>query len=287
MHQIIVTDDEPSVLKFIMKTLKESDTDYLLRASTSSEQTLRILEKVRPDLMITDWQMPGLSGIELIRIVRERYSLQELPIIIISGVMISSVNASEGLQVLATDFLRKPIGSEELLARVSNALMMKEMYEEIKRSNAENLLLKEEQKKYFEELLAEKEKQLKQLGRSIRQKHLLLDQFRRKFEEFNSILTQEPDDISGLAFIAPEQEWASFRMELESLQPGFFDKIQRFDPTANERRIMAYIRVGLSSKEVASLMGVSMEAAKKARQRLRKKLNAEDDRELEKILTEL
>jgi len=75
-------------------------------------------------------------------------------------------------------------------------------------------------------------------------------------------------------------------MEFEKLNPGFFDRIRNLYPDFSEQfiRLSAFLRIELSTKEIAQLMNVSVAAVNKNRQRLRKKLNLEAEADLKAFM---
>lgn len=79
-----------------------------------------------------------------------------------------------------------------------------------------------------------------------------------------------------------DQNWKSFSVEFEKINPGFFDRIRNSYPDFSEQfiRLSAFLRIDLSTKEIAQLMNVSVAAVNKSRQRLRKKLNLEAEADL-------
>lgn len=86
-----------------------------------------------------------------------------------------------------------------------------------------------------------------------------------------------------------DQDWHKFRTTFEEVHPGFFDRIQSEFPqlTDHDIRLSAYLRINLSSREIAGLMNVSLDATNKGRQRLRKKLNLEAEADLNGFLISL
>ncbi|MBK6346606.1 MAG: tetratricopeptide repeat protein [Bacteroidales bacterium] len=86
-----------------------------------------------------------------------------------------------------------------------------------------------------------------------------------------------------------DQDWLKFRTTFENVHPGFFDGLKQEFPqlTDHDIRLSAYLRINLSSREIAGLMNVSLDATNKSRQRLRKKLNLEAEADLTVFLTSL
>jgi predicted DNA-binding protein YlxM (UPF0122 family) len=83
-----------------------------------------------------------------------------------------------------------------------------------------------------------------------------------------------------------DQDWRKFRVTFAEVHDGFFDRLQSSFPqlTDHDVRISAYLRLNLSSREIAGLMNVTQEATNKSRQRLRKKLNLEPEADLREFL---
>lgn len=86
-----------------------------------------------------------------------------------------------------------------------------------------------------------------------------------------------------------DQDWYKFKTTFQEVHPGFFDRIQTGFPqlTDHDIRLSAYLRINLSSREIAGLMNVSLDATNKSRQRLRKKLNLEAEADLTSFLVSL
>jgi two-component system KDP operon response regulator KdpE len=112
----LIVDDEPQVLRLLRTSLTERG--YEVATAGSGEDALAALEHRMPDVVILDLVMPGLSGLDVCRIVRERSAV---PIIVLSarGDEHDKVRA---LDLGADDYLTKPFGMEELLARIRVAL---------------------------------------------------------------------------------------------------------------------------------------------------------------------
>jgi tetratricopeptide (TPR) repeat protein len=86
-----------------------------------------------------------------------------------------------------------------------------------------------------------------------------------------------------------DQDWHKFRLTFEEVHPGFFDRLQLNHPqlTDHDIRLSSYLRINLSSREIAGLMNVSLDATNKGRQRLRKKLELEPEADLNEFLRSL
>ena len=121
MKKILVVDDATFMQKAITSMLSEQ---YETVCVSSGEEALAIYEKERPDLILTDLVMPGMTGLEFQRILREKYP-EQVPIIFISADE-NEENESRGLESGALDFIRKPFRKEVLLRRVGNVIRQME-----------------------------------------------------------------------------------------------------------------------------------------------------------------
>ncbi len=135
-HKILVIDDQPDNLKIIVDYLKDSGTDYTILKAPNGKIACKIAEKKMPDLIITDWEMPEMNGIETINYLKGNEKTKDIPIIMASGVMTLSKNLKMALEAGAVDYIKKPIDKTELIARVHSMLKLADSYKEIKLLNA-------------------------------------------------------------------------------------------------------------------------------------------------------
>ena len=113
---ILVVDDEPQITRVLRTAL--TGTGYEVRTADDGHTGLRVAREWQPDLVITDVSMPNMSGIELCRQLRAESAL---PIIVLS-VKGEEQTKVEALDAGADDYVTKPIGMDELLARVRRNL---------------------------------------------------------------------------------------------------------------------------------------------------------------------
>ncbi|THU39285.1 tetratricopeptide repeat protein [Niastella caeni] len=147
------------------------------------------------------------------------------------------------------------------------------------------------------ELLNNAVLQLNYYIESVREKNQLIDQFKQEIEHLNTLpeqnmLSQEKEEIAGKLrqySILTEEDWTEFRSLFEKVQIGFFDKLkQQFpDLTPSEQRLLALMKLKLSKREMAGMLGIAPDSIKKTRQRIRKKINVQDDAALEDLVAAL
>ncbi|MGB8453958.1 MAG: response regulator transcription factor [Anaerocolumna sp.] len=123
MKTILAVDDEEHILELLAYNL-ERDGYHVIKAETG-EDALDILEKEKVEIVLLDWMLPGIDGIEVLRRIRADKALRTLPVIFLTakGDEISKV---VGLEVGSDDYLVKPFGVHELLARIKAVLRRSE-----------------------------------------------------------------------------------------------------------------------------------------------------------------
>ena len=111
----LVVDDDPGLLGLLERLLELDDLE--VTAETSGEEAIAAARAQRPDLAILDVNLPGLSGYEVCRALREAYG-PTLPIMFVSGARTEPYDRVAGLLLGADDYLVKPFAPDELLVRV-------------------------------------------------------------------------------------------------------------------------------------------------------------------------
>ena len=116
---VLVVDDENSIRDMVRTALEFAGFDCL-EAEDGQHAHALIVDK-RPDLVLLDWMMPGISGIELVRRLRRDESTVNLPVIMLTA-KADEDNKIQGLDVGADDYLIKPFSPRELIARIRAVL---------------------------------------------------------------------------------------------------------------------------------------------------------------------
>src|SRR5947208_3831752 len=122
---ILVADDDEGTRQLLASILGREG--YQLVQAQDGEEALAAAYMHRPDLVVTDIQMPRVSGIELTRRLRADVSMATLPIILVSGLH-ETTDKVAGLDAGATDFVTKPFDRAELWARVRAALRTRQAF---------------------------------------------------------------------------------------------------------------------------------------------------------------
>jgi two-component system, OmpR family, phosphate regulon response regulator PhoB len=115
---LIVEDEEP--IQLLLKYNLEAE-GYRVRATAMGEDVTYLIGEERPDLIVLDWMLPGISGIEVCKLIRARPESRDIPIVMLTA----RSEENERLRGLATgadDYLVKPFSVPELLARIKTIL---------------------------------------------------------------------------------------------------------------------------------------------------------------------
>lgn len=115
--KILLVDDEVNLVDPMSYTLKQKGFETIV--AYNGEQALRLHSSEDPDLILLDWSMPDISGIEVLKKVRD--SKNFVPIIMITGKS-AKEDIVEGLEAGADDYITKPFSWEELMARINSVL---------------------------------------------------------------------------------------------------------------------------------------------------------------------
>ena len=112
---ILIVEDEEALSELLEYNL--SSEGFQVRVSADGDDAMLCLDEDPPDLMLLDWMLPGLSGIEICRRVRARAEMRDMPIIMMTA-RGEETDRVRGLDTGADDYLTKPFSIPELTARV-------------------------------------------------------------------------------------------------------------------------------------------------------------------------
>ena len=136
--KILIIDDIVENIQIIIKYLEETHPEYRLYQATSGYVAINLVETIGFDLIISDWDMPKMSGIDLIKTLKSNIKTKHIPVIITTGIMLNAKNLNEAFSAGAFDYIRKPIDPIELSARAHSALLFAGCHiKEIEKKNVE------------------------------------------------------------------------------------------------------------------------------------------------------
>lgn len=131
MHTILVVDDSPANREAIRAVLLHSGEEYHVLTAASGQEGCQNAIFSQPDLIIMDWVMPEMSGLEALMMLKEHDSTRDIPVVMLTGLG-SAKHVEYALNAGASDYLRIPIDKTELLARVRSTIALQDSYKEIK-----------------------------------------------------------------------------------------------------------------------------------------------------------
>lgn len=133
---VLIVDDVTQNIVILNTTLKD---EYKTLFAKSGEEALKIAKENKPDLILLDVMMPGMNGFEVCKELKKHDELKNIPVIFVTALN-DSGNESEGLNLGAVDYIRKPYNIDIVKLRVRNHLKMKEYRDELIRlSNTDRL----------------------------------------------------------------------------------------------------------------------------------------------------
>src|SRR5580658_3659006 len=135
--KILVADDSPVYRKLVEQTLPPDQ--YSIMFAKTGQNAIELFNQHRPALVITDWNMPDLTGIEVCRQIRASAKDSYTYVIIVTSAP-EKENVIEGLEAGADDYLTKPFHPKELLARLGVGRRLVDLHQQIE---SQNRLLKE------------------------------------------------------------------------------------------------------------------------------------------------
>ena len=119
MPKILIFDDEKSIRDMIKFSLEMKGMECF--EASSAKNAISEIYANRPDLIILDWMMPNVSGIEFLRRIKRDSKVNDIPVILLTA-KVDENNVVTGLEAGAEDYIKKPFSTKELIARINSIL---------------------------------------------------------------------------------------------------------------------------------------------------------------------
>jgi len=116
---ILVVDDEPAILDMVEFALKRKN--FRIRLAEDSMQAMNLVAESKPDLILLDWMLPDISGVDLARRLKKDDLTKDIPIIMITA-KAEEGDKLRGFDVGVDDYVTKPFSTHELIARINAVL---------------------------------------------------------------------------------------------------------------------------------------------------------------------
>jgi putative two-component system response regulator len=130
---ILAVDDQPANLRILERMLRRAGYGTII-TTTDSRDTVALVERHRPDLVLLDWHMPLMDGMEVLKALSGQMSAEDLPVVILSAEAAPEAKAT-ALALGAKDFIMKPFEAAEVLLRTRNLLETRRLQDELRRRN--------------------------------------------------------------------------------------------------------------------------------------------------------
>ncbi len=131
--KIMIIDDESVLIKLLRKYLKDAGYGNCL-GTTESPDAMAIIRRERPDVILLDFLMPKVDGLEILRLVRGDPRLRHIPVLMLTACTDAEIKL-RALELGVTDFLTKPLDPNDLIPRVRNALAAKAYQDDLVQLN--------------------------------------------------------------------------------------------------------------------------------------------------------
>jgi len=269
LHKILIVDDDIATLNIIVDCFEEIKSDYLFYRANNGKDALKIALQFYPDLVISDWDMPVMDGLELIELLKKDEKTSQTPVIMLTGKMVSSDHLQQAFRAGATDYIRKPIDKIELIARVRSMLMLSDSFKtaiDLKNRDLVNTAMHIVQNNEF--------------NTKIRQKVIEIEsKYGSQDYKLKLLLSELKDEISEKL---KAEAWNQFDMYFKKVHPDFFTQLILYCPSISpaELRLAAFLKLNISTKDIAAIMFLTVDSVRTARTRLRKKLNLKQEENL-------
>lgn len=128
-HQILIVDDNPYSVSLISVVLSKN-MDCELSVAFDGASAIKKAQEIKPDLILMDWQMPGIDGIRSIELLKEDANTASIPVIMITCLS-EKTDLEKAFNTGVVDYIRKPFEAVELLARVKSVLQINDYYKKM------------------------------------------------------------------------------------------------------------------------------------------------------------
>jgi len=270
--KILIVDDIPENIRIIVSLLEKSNPEYRLYQAISGADALEVTNSIDIDLIITDWDMPQINGIQLVERLKADPKKMNIPVIMATGIMLTSADLKVALNAGAVDYIRKPIDPVELIARTNSVLQLADYHNQIieqkEKEVAENALLLIKNNKF---------------NISITKKLQEIKCADKKSKKIVDVIIGEIDEKIR------DDGWQRFELAFETVNKDFSKKLLQKYPaiTASEIKLSIFIKLGMKTKDIATVLYKTPESIKVARHRLRQKLGLSSTQNLTTFFTSL
>jgi CheY-like chemotaxis protein len=277
--KILIVDDEANNLEILVSMIEEFDHSVELLSFTDASKALEIAKIEVPDLIITDWEMPIMNGLELIAALQEDPITEDIPVIMCTGIMVSSSHLKQALDAGAKDFIRKPIDSVELEARLNSMLQLSQSQQLVRMQIKKLADEKARREDFLTGKLELKDRDISELAIVISHQKEMAERLLTRMKSLKKGTRPIEDGfrelIVELQVQGPDNETSRMMSQnIDQLNAEFFKRLHSQFPelTKSELELCGLTLMNQSTQSIALIRNVEINSIRKSRQRLRKKL---------------
>lgn len=283
MKKLLVVDDDHVNRAVVVDVLMEEWQDCEVLTAPDGKIGLEIARNELPEIILLDWEMPVMNGLEMLKELRRDSDTNAIPVIMYTGIRTDSNNLKMALEAGANEFLRKPMDHMELVARIRSISLQVQFFKERNRAESEKQRMELELR---ERELALKTNELVSLAFILEQKDLFIKELLEDAEELqhsSDLATRKAKAgklIRKLKFERnSEVSWDTIKVRMNDIHSGFLARLLERHPdlTKSELKLCSLMKLNLSRKETANILHISVSGVEKRRYRLRKKLGLDQD----------
>lgn len=290
---ILVVDDEPISFRLVEEFLKDAKVDCEIVTAKDGVKAYELAISLLPNLIITDWIMPEMDGIELTKKLKNNPETREIPVLMTTGLIVSEEELEEALTAGVFDCIRKPLSFTEVKARIKAALAFDQLLRGVREQQKERELISDG----LEKLQAELELKHRELTLHA---ELLIHSRNSREKLMGSITKLQPflshEGKSKLIAMLRQFQWdfndeniLSVEKKFDGLNADLYNALEKncTGITKNEKRLCAYLLMNHSASDIAKVTDKSLNSINVGFARIRSKLGLPNNKDLKALLSEI
>ena len=285
---VLIVDDQTDIIKLIVKRLRIDNEQWRILSAPNGQIALTIAAEELPDIILMDWDMPVLNGIDTVKALKRQDQTFGIPVVMMTGRMTGAEDLQTALEAGAIDFVRKPIDFTELKARVNSVLKLVEQQTALERLLKNEIDLKNRKLSTTSMLIVEKNNMMREFHDQLEGLVKLSAEgvrFDKEMivKELKSLIKRSENHLEK------DDSWETFKLHFEEVHPDFLLMIKNKgkDISHKDIKLCAYIKLGMETKQIAQLLNITPASIRTAMYRLKKKFEVPDNQDLRNYIEEL